>query len=64
MSDYKELDFLLDSNKKRVNIDLPIKLLKKLDEIIYKQDINSRKQLIELLVIKFVLNNDELKNKY
>jgi metal-responsive CopG/Arc/MetJ family transcriptional regulator len=61
MSDYSELDFIIDSEKKRINVDLPIRLLKRLDEIIYQQDINSRKQLIELLVIKFVMSHNDLK---
>lgn len=59
MAYYSELDFTLDNNKKRINIDLPVRLLEKLDKIIYERDISSRKQLIELLVIKFVLNREE-----
>lgn len=59
MAYYSELDFTLDNNKKRINIDLPVRLIEELDKIIYIRDISSRKQLIELLVIKFVLNKED-----
>lgn len=59
MAYYSELDFILDNKKKRINIDLPVRLIEELDKIIYKRDISSRKQLIELLVIKFVLDKEE-----
>jgi metal-responsive CopG/Arc/MetJ family transcriptional regulator len=57
--DYTMIEELLNSDTLRINIDLPKKHLERLDNYVKINMINNRKKLLEMLIIKFVIEHTE-----
>jgi metal-responsive CopG/Arc/MetJ family transcriptional regulator len=55
MKDYGIVEFLTDKDKLRIQIDLPKYLIKILDDYVMFKANGSRKRLIELILIKYIL---------
>jgi len=56
MKDYSIVDFMLDNDKLRIQIDVPKKLIGILDDYVTFKANGTRKRLIELVLIKFILD--------
>jgi len=59
MKNYSALDFLNDTKKQRIAVDIPKELLKILDDYIILNKIPNRKRFLELMVIKFILEKEK-----
>jgi len=59
MDNYSVLDFLNDTEKQRIAVDIPKKLLLILDDYIVLNKIPNRKRFLELMVIKFILEKEK-----
>lgn len=59
MTDYNIYDFLNDNDKLRIQIDIPKKLVNVLDDYVSFKKVSNRKKLIEMLIIKFILEKEK-----
>jgi len=59
MENYSILDFMMDNDKLRIQVDIPKKLVEILDDYVLFKANGSRKRLLELIVIKFILEAEK-----
>jgi len=55
MEEYTILDFMQDNDKLRIQVDIPKKLVSILDDYVLFKANGTRKRLIELILIKYIL---------
>jgi metal-responsive CopG/Arc/MetJ family transcriptional regulator len=60
MSELKNLQFLIDNNKQKINIEISKSMLIDLDEYIKSQGLSNRKRFIELLIYRFIYENKNI----
>jgi metal-responsive CopG/Arc/MetJ family transcriptional regulator len=60
MSELKNLQFLIDNNKQKINIEISKSMLTDLDEYIKSQGLSNRKRFIELLIYRFIYENKNI----
>jgi metal-responsive CopG/Arc/MetJ family transcriptional regulator len=62
MSNYKEFQNMLDTDKRRISIQISKKTLIELENYMKSQGLTNRKAFLELLVYKFVSENKKENN--
>jgi metal-responsive CopG/Arc/MetJ family transcriptional regulator len=60
MTELKNLQFLIDNNKQKINIEISKSMLIDLDEYIKSQGLSNRKRFIELLIYRFIYENKNI----
>jgi metal-responsive CopG/Arc/MetJ family transcriptional regulator len=56
---YSLIESMADNDKQRVTIEISKKLLFELDKYVQTHNVSNRKRLIETLLIKFIIQNEQ-----